>query len=339
MQELGLDSLTDLFAYAGTLEVSPKSVRFSEEECNFLREYDRRAGLEPLANEDYMVFPPVRIIAMTNYLVLVRLLSRVREKTRQVFLGLTQYTNIDGSRPPKGHPLMRLGITDSHFHLDRLPSRMLTYSTGGLKNTMTDSVNLIYGIANYVYQDSWNKIDRQTSTSIKFTIGIYPHEILPNLAKSLSKKLKSKLAQHPGAVGIGEVGLDSTTSCHCTVNHDPVSCKDRKLEEQRQFLKLVFQLAKQHEDKVLVIHARDDENSHFKAAEKILELLKEYDLGNARIHHHCFVGGVEKYQDWRSDLPNCYFSISSKSLHDWNLVIVTRESRSLDLGDRCPLFG
>ena len=147
---------------------------------------------------------------------------------------------------------------------------------------------------------------------------------MQNLAKSLFNKLKNKLAQHPGAVGIGEVGLDSTTSYHCTGNHDPVSCKDRKLEEQRQFLKLVFQLAK-HEDKVLVIHARDDENSDFKAADKILELLKEYDLCNARIHHHCFVGGEKEYQDWRSDLPNCYFSISSKSLHDigtgtWSLL-------------------
>ena len=85
MQELGLDSLADLLAYAGTLELSPKSVRFSGEECNFLREYDRRAGLEPLANEGYMVFPPVWIIAMSNYLVLVRLLSRLSEKTRKVF--------------------------------------------------------------------------------------------------------------------------------------------------------------------------------------------------------------------------------------------------------------
>ena len=148
MQELGLDSLTDLLAYAGTLELSPKSVRFSEEECNFLREYDRRASLEPLANEDYMVFPHVRIIAMSNYLVLVRLLSRLSEKTRKVFLGLTQYANTDGSRPPKGHPLMRSRIIDSHFHLDSLLSLLnwLTYSTGGLKNTITDSVNLIYGL-------------------------------------------------------------------------------------------------------------------------------------------------------------------------------------------------
>ena len=60
MPEVGLGSLADLLAYAQTLELSPHSIRFSGEECNFLREFDRRAGLEPLADEGYMVFPPVR---------------------------------------------------------------------------------------------------------------------------------------------------------------------------------------------------------------------------------------------------------------------------------------
>ena len=54
----------------------------------FLREYDRRAGLEPLANEGYMVFPPVRIIAMSNYFVMTRLLSKLSEETRKAFVRL-----------------------------------------------------------------------------------------------------------------------------------------------------------------------------------------------------------------------------------------------------------
>ena len=60
MREVGLGSLADLLAYAQTLELSPHFIRFSGEECNFLREFDRRAGLEPLADEGYMVFPTVR---------------------------------------------------------------------------------------------------------------------------------------------------------------------------------------------------------------------------------------------------------------------------------------
>ena len=62
------------------------------------------------------------------------------------------------------------------------------------------------------------------------------------------------------------------------------------------------------------MHVRD--NCNGKAAEKVLSLLKEYGLQNARIHRHCFVGKEEEYQDWRKTLPYCYFSISRKSLRD-----------------------
>ena len=34
------------------------------------------------------------------------------------------------------------------------------------------------------------------------------------------------------------------------------------------------------------------------------------------IHRHCFDGGVEEYTTWSSALPNCYFSLSSKSISD-----------------------
>ena len=319
MQEVGLGSLADLLAYAQTLELPPHSIRFSGEDCNFLREFDRRAGLEPLANEGYMVFPPVRVIAMSNYIVMVRLISRLSEATRKSFAKLQQYALIDGSIPPKGYPVMRLGIIDSHFHLDRLPNRMITHSTGGLKSVVTESARLIYGIANFVYTDSWTKIDRQSRIDIsrnpvRCTIGIHPHRIMPNLALSLFSKLKNKLAEHPEAVGIGEVGLDGTTDCRCAENHDPVKCIVRKREEQLRFLKLVFQFAKQHADKVLVIHARNDEEGKYKAASKIFDLIKQCDLCNARIHRHCFVGGKDEYDEWKNTFPNCYFSISSKSL-------------------------
>ena len=182
---------------------------------------------------------------------------------------------------------------------------------------MTDSAQLIYGIANYVYIDSWCDINRHIhSNPCVNTLGIHPHRILPNLAKFLINKLKIKLSQHPDVLGIGEVGLDCKTSCRCTTihNYSMDICRDRKAEEQKQFLGLVFQLFKQQEDKVLVLHVRDNGNG--KAAEKVLSLPKEYGLQNARIHRHCFVGKEEEYQDWRKTLPNCYFSISRKSLRD-----------------------
>ena len=73
-----------------------------------------------------------------------------------------------------------------------------------------------------------------SNPSIKFNPCILPHNVLTSLSRSLYNKLKSKLAQHPEAVGIGEVGLDFTTSCHCTVFHNMKTCKARTIDEQRK---------------------------------------------------------------------------------------------------------
>ena len=341
MRELDLDSLSDLLSCAGTLGVVPKDLRFSEEEIVFLREYDRRAGIEPLTDNGYLVFPPTRIIAMSSHLVMMRLLSRLSDEAKAAFKTLVHYVSIDGSVAPKGHPVLKLGIIDSHFHMDRLSSRYLT-QTGGLgDSTMTNPVRLIFGIANYAYQDSWHSIDRHLrfNPNLKFTIGVHPHKILANLACSLFNKLKSKLAQYPAALGIGEVGLDFTTSCRCHVQHDEETCRERKIEEQRKFLRLIFQFFKQHDDKVLVLHVRD--NGDGTAAEEVLSLLDEYGLKNARIHRHCFVGEVEEYKTWKEKLPRCYFSISRKSLdtigaETWPLL---RENRDrLILETDAPYF-
>ena len=100
-----------------------------------------------------------------------------------------------------------------------------------------------------MYMDSWCDINRHIHSNpcVRFTLGIHPHRILPNLANSLINKLKIKLSQHPDVLGIGEVGLDYTTSCRCTTNHNYSMgmCRDRKVEEQKQFLGFVFQLFKQ----------------------------------------------------------------------------------------------
>ena len=71
MRKLGLDSLSDLLSCAGALGVVPKDLRLSEGEIVFLREYDRRAGIEPLTDNGYLVFPPTHIIAMSSHLVMM----------------------------------------------------------------------------------------------------------------------------------------------------------------------------------------------------------------------------------------------------------------------------
>ena len=117
------------------------------------------------------------------------------------------------------------------------------------------------------------------------------------------------LYKFPEAVGIGEVGLDLTTSCRhkfCSMGSKS-ACRAEKIKAQEQFLRLCLQLAKR-ENKVLVLHVRDDGSG--KAAFDVLELIKELKMTDHPIHRHCFIGGEKEHEDWTTALPNCYFSIS-----------------------------
>lgn len=313
-QRLGLGSFTDLLEYVAAINLSATPLRFSEEECFFLREYDKRAGLEPLTAEGYMIFPPTRIIAVSNYLIMARLLPKLSETAQTMLKSGARYVTFDGSNAPCDHPFLNIGIIDSHFHMDLLPSRHLT-SDLSLKRSMTSKARLLYAIANYVFPGQWSKISAQMGMDpkLKFTLGVHPHMITGKTAISLFNKLEGKLDEHPEAIGIGEVGLDLTTTCRCRQTHNKNRCFQDKIDAQRQFLRLTFQLVKRL-DKVLVLHVRDKGTGE--AAKEVLSLLLECDLSNTRIHRHCFVGGEEEYRQWSTSLPNCYFSISSASLKD-----------------------
>ena len=345
IQELGLKSFNDFLAYAGTLE-EIRFIKFREEELVFLREYDRRAGMEPLKDFEYMTVPPIRIISLSYYMMMGEFLLKMSETARIAFQTLNHYVNMDGSVATEGHAVFKLAIIDSHFHMDMLSSDTFTL-TEGLDNPNTTPVKLKYGIASYVHVEKWHTINRHLRSNpvLKFTIGVGPHKVLPHLARPLFSMLESRLAQYPDALGIGEVGLDYTTSCGCLTEHDKEDCRDKQIEEQCQFLMLVFKLFKEETNKVLVLHVRDKGDGS--AARNVLSLLEEYGLQDARIHRHCFVGGKEEYEIWRKTLPNCYFSIARRSLEKigtetWTMLLENKdrlilETNAPDNGEKEPV--
>ena len=78
----------------------------------------------------------------------------------------------------------------------------------------------------------------------------------------------------------------------------------------------MLQLTKQL-GKVIILHARSiSKDDTGKSAKDVLKILCELGLQEAPIHRHCFIGGIEEYKDWSSILPNCFFSLSSKSVSD-----------------------
>ena len=55
---------------------------------------------------------------LSHYLILERLLSELSMAAKSAFKSVTQYVMQDGSSPSQGYPMLKVGIIDSHFHLD-----------------------------------------------------------------------------------------------------------------------------------------------------------------------------------------------------------------------------
>ena len=332
-RDLGLGSFNDLLGYVVANELCPKSFRFSEEEISHFREFDRRSGLEPLTTDDYKAIPPTRLIVVSNFSIMLKIWTRLSPAAQAAFQSVHQYARLDGSLPPDGHPKLKVGIIDSHFHLDGFSIQYPT--TLSVLERSTDSplpVRLCYAIQNFVFPTRWPRIDTQVTGEprLRFTLGIHPHVLVKNRPLSEFKKLERLLEDYPEAVGIGEIGIDHTTRCKCSALHNKERCREEKLETQRQFLRLVLPLAKRL-GKVIVLHVRSkDKDKDATAAKETLQMLVDFGLQEAPIHRHCFIGGVEEYNDWSSKLPNCFFSLSSKSVKDSKTVACLRSVGRLD---------
>lgn len=142
VQKLGLGSTGDLLEYVVGHELCPTSLGFSEEECSFFREFDRRSGLELLTTEGYRSIPLTIYIIMSNYLIMTNLLSRLGEAAQIAFKSVCRYVLPDGSNPPHGFPMMKVGIVDSHFHLDLFSCRSIN-TLSDVERSVTSPVRLM----------------------------------------------------------------------------------------------------------------------------------------------------------------------------------------------------
>ena len=313
-QEMGLGSPLELLGCAAVTELTSPYLRFSQEEYVFLREYDQRAGLEPLSLGDYMAIPPTRLVALIHPAIMIRLIPHLNSQAMTRLKFVTQYTLGNGSIPLGWYPMVKRGIIDSHFHLDKFFGRE-NRSLSDLENSKSIPIRIPFAIANYVFPSRWNLLRDQVRADprLRFTLGVHPHMITETEVESLFGQLKRQVDKYPEAVGIGEVGLDLTTKCrHGCYNQE--YCRDQKVQGQLRFLRLAFQLAKQL-NKVLVLHVRDQDSSTL-AAKEVYDLLKDMDMLEHPIHRHCFIGGQDEYKQWCTDMPNCYFSVSPLTVAD-----------------------
>ncbi|MCG8035097.1 MAG: TatD family hydrolase [Candidatus Thiodiazotropha taylori] len=313
-QQLGLGSPIELLGCAAVRELTLDTVRFSERDLFFLRDYDSRAGLEPVSSAIYLSIPPTRLIALTHPKLFVLLITQLNPDVISQLKFYTRYALYDGSIPPEGYSILKRGIIDAHFHMDKL-SDFRCISLSDLEGSRPIPIRLPFAIANYVYPSRWNLIgDRvRMDPRLKITLGVHPHLITNDDCDTLYGRLERLLQKHPEAVGIGEVGIDHTSKCYHNRCRTRQACSDEKIMAQRRFLSLALQLAKR-ENKPVVLHVRDEGTGL--AAAQVLNLLENLDMTNHPIHRHCFTGDVAEYRTWTNTLPNCYFSIAPKSIRD-----------------------
>ena len=125
---------------------------------------------------------------------------------------------------------------------------------------------------------------------ISLTLGIHPHILTKNKPDMEFRNLERKLEEHHENVGIGKISIDHTTRCKCTAFHNKARCREEKIETQCQFLRLALYLAKRLDNVIIgfmsVVMIKTN-------ISRLLRILLRSSFSN---------------------LPNCFFSLSSKSL-------------------------
>ena len=189
-QELGLGFPIELLGCTAIRELAPSPLRISEGEYFFLREYDRRAGLEPFSLGEYMAIPPTRLIALIHPRFIYQLISHLNHQAMSRIKYHLQYTSIDGSIPPVGYPTVKRGIIDSHFPLDKFSGRQ-NHSLSDLESSKSLPIRVPFAIANYVFPSRWHLLRDHVwaDPRLRVTLGVHLHMITDSQVTSLFGRL------------------------------------------------------------------------------------------------------------------------------------------------------
>ena len=173
-------------------------------------------------NVEPQVSPPSGLTSLLHWRIIVKLISQLPKERQALFKNWSEVEAI---------PTMRMSITDAHFHLDMLKKSTQLATFRKIKTAVifgTELLPLTCAIANYIYPSSWSQIsDVDEDERLYFTVGLHPHMADHNV----SIPYLLDFLNHPKCVGIGEIGLDYTSSCHCR-NHqsgyERERCRKRK---------------------------------------------------------------------------------------------------------------
>ncbi len=197
----------------------------------------------------------------------------------------------------------KLDAFDSHFHVDRLASALdqtwdKTLGTLSLPANIPvkHQVNLVGGVMVFCDPDKYHRLPVMYPTFTS-AIGVHPkkvHQFTARRAVQLKSLLKARYVR-----ALGEVGLDHST-------HPDTWPRQQEVLEQ------VLGLCEPR--LALVLHLRGEKGDRHleKVSRQCLVIVKKHCPKEQRIHLHCFSGGMEQLQEWKSAFPNCYFGLPGK---------------------------
>ena len=207
---------------------------------------------------------------------------------------------------------------DSHFHLDRLSTTVGEQLCSlndicrvcPLPEFENHTLKLTGATASFCDRETLPRPEDIASlvrSGFKVMVGAHPKVIL---SPEERWRVKS-LVQLPDVSGLGEVGLDHTTS------------PDLWHRQERQLKDLVTGL---EPSKVLTLHVRgmNSDATGVEAFMRCLDILSPISPGSRRVQLHCFTGSKEVVEEWLESFPYTYFSFT-------NMVsrFTTRQRRAL----------
>ena len=166
--------------------------------------------------------------------------------------------------------LTEAALIDTHCHLVLLDERGLLAQA--LEGAHAAGVETIITIGVNLEDSDRNRVIAEAHPGVRFTVGWDPQQTAP--PDAAEQRALGELLQHPRAVAVGEVGLD--------LFFRP-GYHDTPLEVQQRSLRLMLELAREHE-KPVVIHDRD-------AHAPVLEAIG--DVPGSHGVMHCFTGDAE----------------------------------------------
>ena len=205
---------------------------------------------------------------------------------------------------------------DSHCHMDKIfKDSGLQSFIKYLESSCYRQPVLQFCVCNFVYPVLWTYLKeiRDCIYSMRCTVGIHPHFIETGKVDNQIDDIIALVSQGD-IVGLGEVGVDYTSRCHCGfLCEKGKSCL--KVKAQKTFLQSIVPVAASY-NLPLVLHCRGRIATDGRAAEDVRKLVADTGYTKLPIHRHCFIGNMFEMHKWLDTFPNVMFGFTKRSLED-----------------------